>query len=326
MISRIFRTFAANRLVVVAGLLLATIQFSSAPSFAEDCPVIDYSKLSFGRAVPTANWKNADPVRVITWTSNATLIQTDQVSTPFSDTEQAWMQQAFDNFGEILDSVAFQKVESQADANISIGYTMLSKGKIPTETTGGTFGLWGFNSGLQKGGIQLLDPKLWPKNFPLFKSDKTFILPVQNEIGNVLGVPDVDPFGPKQSLISIYDTSKFNAYGQLKINDNDAAIIRQLYGESTCSSKYTTEERAKNLAADKIAGQQFLAKLAAPKSEPKSAPKSAPSATPSASPTPLSTASASTTAKATTITCAKGKLTKKVTKVKPVCPAGYKKK
>jgi hypothetical protein len=30
--------------------------------------------------------------------------------------------------------------------------------------------------------------------------------------------------------------------------------------------------------------------------------------------------------KKTTITCVKGKLTKKVTAVKPVCPAGYKKK
>ena len=32
------------------------------------------------------------------------------------------------------------------------------------------------------------------------------------------------------------------------------------------------------------------------------------------------------TAKKTTITCVKGKLTKKVTAVKPVCPTGYKKK
>jgi hypothetical protein len=303
-----------SRTLVAAGLLISTIHFSAAPSFAEDCPVIDYTKLSFGKAVPTARWKNSEPVRVITWSSNATSIQTDQVSTPFSDTEQSWMQQAFDNFGEILDSIAFQKVESQDDANIVIGYTALSKGKVPTETTGGNFGLWGFNPALAKGAIQLLDPKLWPKNFRLFKSDSTFILPVQNEIGNVLGVPDVDPMGPKQSLVTIYDTSKFDAYGQLKINDNDAAIIRQLYGESTCISKYTADARAKNLAADKIAGQQYLAKAAAP------------TPTPSATPTPSPIATASTSAKATTITCVKGKLTKKVTKVKPVCPAGYKKK
>jgi hypothetical protein len=307
---RISRTLAA------LGLLVATVQFLPTPALAEDCPVIDYAKLSFGKSVPTANWKSSSPVRVITWTSNATFIPPDQVSTAFSDIEQTWMQQAFDNYGEILDSIAFQKVNSQADADISIGYTMLSKGKIPTETTGGNFGLWGFMPSLQKGGIQLLDPKLWPKNFKFYKSDSTFILPIQNEIGNLLGVPDVDPFGPKQSLVTIYDTSKFDAYGQLKINDYDAAIMRQLYGESTCSSKYNAEARAKNLAADKIAGQQYLAKMATPTA----------SATPSASPSPSPSATVSTSAKATTITCIKGKLTKKVTMVLPVCPTGYKKK
>ena len=85
-----------SRTLVAAGLLISTIHFSAAPSFAEDCPVIDYTTLSFGKAVPTARWKNSEPVRVITWSSNATSIQTDQVSTPFSDTEQSWMQQAFD--------------------------------------------------------------------------------------------------------------------------------------------------------------------------------------------------------------------------------------
>ena len=35
---------------------------------------------------------------------------------------------------------------------------------------------------------------------------------------------------------------------------------------------------------------------------------------------------ASTAAKKTTITCVKGKTTKKVTAVKPKCPSGYKKK
>jgi hypothetical protein len=152
------------RVLLAAGMLLTTIHISTTPAIAEECPVIDYAKLSFGMAVPNANWKNSDPVRVITWSSNATSVVTDQVSTPFSETEQGWLQQAFDNYGEILDSVAFQRVESQAGANIVIGYTMLSKGKIPTETTGGNFGLWAFSSALQKAGIQLLDPKLWPKS------------------------------------------------------------------------------------------------------------------------------------------------------------------
>jgi hypothetical protein len=44
-------------------------------------------------------------------------------------------------------------------------------------------------------------------------------------------------------------------------------------------------------------------------------------------PTPTQTTTAkAAAAKKVTITCVKGKLVKKVTAVKPICPAGYKKK
>jgi hypothetical protein len=43
-------------------------------------------------------------------------------------------------------------------------------------------------------------------------------------------------------------------------------------------------------------------------------------------PTPTVVATVKPVAKKTTITCVKGKLTKKVTEIKPKCPAGYKKK
>jgi hypothetical protein len=44
------------------------------------------------------------------------------------------------------------------------------------------------------------------------------------------------------------------------------------------------------------------------------------------SPVPSASASPIAVAKKTTITCAKGKTSKKVTAIKPVCPSGYKKK
>jgi hypothetical protein len=75
------------------------------------------------------------------------------------------------------------------------------------------------------------------------------------------------------------------------------------------------------LAADKVAGQQYLAKLAAP------TPTPTPTPVVTATPTPTPTATATKAAvKATTITCVKGKLTKKVTAINPKCPTGYKKK
>jgi hypothetical protein len=49
--------------------------------------------------------------------------------------------------------------------------------------------------------------------------------------------------------------------------------------------------------------------------------------TPAPSATPSPSASAKpVTPKKTTITCVKGKTTKKVTAIKPTCPTGYKKK
>jgi hypothetical protein len=48
--------------------------------------------------------------------------------------------------------------------------------------------------------------------------------------------------------------------------------------------------------------------------------------TPTPSPTPTPSASPKPAAKAVTITCVKGKTSKKVTAVKPKCPAGFKKK
>ena len=45
-----------------------------------------------------------------------------------------------------------------------------------------------------------------------------------------------------------------------------------------------------------------------------------------ATPTPTPSASAKPVIKAVTITCIKGKTSKKVTAVTPKCPAGYKKK
>ena len=291
-----------TRLVVLALIGLSGIVVSPAQAVvADSCPVIDYSTFGFEKT-PAANWKNSEPVRVITWSSNETFIATDPVSTQFSPTEQAWLQEAFDSYGEILDSVAFQKITTPSSASIVIGYTLLSKGIIPTETTGGNFGLWMFNYG--SGAIQLLDAKLRPKNFTLFDSHDTFIHAVQNELGNMLGVPDVDAKGPKRALVTIYDTSKLATYGQVKINDYDAATMRQLYGESTCSSSYTAEARAANLAADKIAGEKSLTVRA----------------------TTTTTVAASTPAARTSITCVKGKTIKKVTALKPVCPAGYKKK
>jgi hypothetical protein len=62
-----------------------------------------------------------------------------------------------------------------------------------------------------------------------------------------------------------------------------------------------------------------------PSASPTPTPTPTPTITPIPSPTPTVIVTAAPITKKTTITCVKGKLVKKVTALKPVCPKGYKK-
>jgi hypothetical protein len=87
--------------------------------------------------------------------------------------------------------------------------------------------------------------------------------------------------------------------------DSHGMMVQSLDAINNAMSKYVTVLEALDAAVAKAA----VAKAAAAKA---AAAKAA--------------AAKAAALKKTTITCVKGKLTKKVTAVKPVCPAGYKKK
>ena len=296
----------------LAKVLLASLLFSSlfivnpSSAMAEDCPKVDLA--TYGLKVLNI-WKPENKVRVITWASNAKIIGPDEVSQPFTATEEAWLVEAINSWGSVLDSIAFVKVDGSQAPMLSVGYTKLTGGTYPTATTGGTFGLWAAKPEINKAIIRLLDSAHQYPGFDLFATRENFIKALQNEIGNVLGVSDypLKEMGPGPN-VTIFDNSKSRKYGQVELNDLDASIIRQAYGESTCPSAYTASARAANLVADAASGAAFLNPV-------------------SATPTPAATTTAIATApKKTSITCVKGKTSKKVTDVNPKCPAGYKKK
>jgi hypothetical protein len=296
----------------LAKVLLASLLFSSlfignpSSAMAEDCPKVDLA--TYGLKVLNI-WKPENKVRVITWASNAKIIGPDEVSQPFTVTEEAWLVEAINSWGSVLDSIAFVKVDGSQSPMLSVGYTKLTGGTYPTATTGGTFGLWAAKPEINKAIIRLLDSAHQYPGFDLFATRENFIKALQNEIGNVLGVSDypLKEMGPGPN-VTIFDNSKSRKYGQVELNDLDASIIRQAYGESTCPSAYTASARAANLVADAASGAAFLNPV-------------------SATPTPAATTTAIASApKKTSITCVKGKTSKKVTDVNPKCPAGYKKK
>jgi hypothetical protein len=286
-------------------LILSMLTFSPiTPAQAEECPKVDLA--TYGLKVLNT-WTSTKPVRVITWASNAKNLFSDPVTQPFTTTEEQWLIEAINGLGAVLEHIAFLKVDTASSPVLQIGFTALSKGTVATSaTSGGQWGLWKAEPGLNKAEIQLLDSAHRFAGSTAFTTKEDFIHRIQNEVGNMLGVSDYDVknLGPGKNL-TIFDTSKFGGYGRLTLSDLDTSILRTAYGESTCPSSYSDSARALNLIADQQEGEKYLASLA-----------------PTATATPTTSASK----KSTTITCIKGSSTKKVTAVSPKCPSGYKKK
>ena len=161
---------------------------------------------------------------------------------------------------------------------------------------------------------------------------KTFNLLVENNDGKDISFRLIPPSlmntDEAKKLISTAEVNRQNA--ELKVKEEAAAkAAAELKIKQEAEAKVAAELKAKQeaeakLAADKAAAelkakQEAEAKLAADKVAAELKAKQEAEAKAAAD-------KAAAASKKTTITCVKGKLTKKVTAVKPVCPKGYKKK
>ena len=144
-----------------------------------------------------------------------------------------------------------------------------------------------------------------------------------------------DVFTGSYDLVMRSDVARC-VYGFSKAPISATISVTNSSGASTVATTIFTEKSGwVRLAANgfTFSSPTISVKLDQEKAVVVPSPTPSPIASPTPTPvaTPVVTASAipapkPTVVKKTTITCVKGKLTKKVTAVKPVCPAGYKKK
>jgi hypothetical protein len=116
---------------------------------------------------------------------------------------------------------------------------------------------------------------------------------------------------PKEFAQCLWGSNISNARASVAVTNSD--------GTSNVATSVLSQDS--QMIYFKVAGftfstPQIKVKLEIPAVEP----------TPAASPTPIPVVTTKAAPKRTTITCVKGKTTKKVTALKPKCPAGYKKK
>jgi len=329
--------------VILLSLICINTFIPQQQARAEVCPVYNFQSIFFEEYYADKKWDNRSGNRSITWSANASVIHDESITRFFTPEELEWIRSAFQSWDDALDTVKFSEIPQSTQAEIVIGYVALTSAANQPGATGYWYAWW---SGNWRNRAAI---KLKASETSWFSVKNQFIHAVQHELGNVLGLGDIKP---TQDIASTQEDSWQPPYGPIPLSDYDIGMIRQLYGESTCPStfpnaaakaaaelkaKQEAEAAAAKAAAELKAKQEAELKAAAELKARLDAEAAAAKAAAELKAKQEAEAIAAAELKAkqeaeakaaslkkSTITCNKGKLTKKVTAVKPKCPSGYK--
>lgn len=302
-------TFLSLTLIISQTFALSSV------ARAEDCPKYDLDTLFAEEYFPGIKWDNSQGLKTITWSPYAKTIANQNIAREFKSDELQWLQIAFDSWDVALSTIKFQRVDNPINAEILIGITPLENNGFWTVQT---------SERIRRSGTIRIS-----STTPIILTREGFIEVTQSEIGNLLGLGDIQKTIENDSIMLDPDLPPF---GEEALNDFDIGLIRQFYGESTCKSAWPAElnqSKANWVATKAKALEQAQAKAdaeAAAKAKAELEAAERAKAEAEAKARAELEAQKANQAKRKTITCVKGKTVRKVTAVNPVCPKGFKKK
>jgi len=190
------------------------------------CPTFDFKHLFYADYKTGTHWDNSGGNLVITWSAKPQTVFDENVVREFSDQELQWVREAFISYDSVLSTVSFEEVTPEDLPEIVIGFVELSTSPKQVGAVG-YWNSWSKDGSRVRGSIKLKSDKAeW------FSNEHRFIHSVQHELGNTLGLGDIEPT-PKFS--SVLEDPWQPPYGSTRLSGTDRALLRQLYGESTCS-------------------------------------------------------------------------------------------
>lgn len=212
-----------KKIFIVALTSIFTLATSIYPSNAEVCKKIDLSSIFFEEYWAGHKWVESGQNKIITWTVNSKTIKDKTISRKFSQQEEDWIAISLKSWDDAIDSISFSKTNSD-DADISIGIV-----SIEDRNTLGYWTAWARDGIRFKATIEL--------NNLVFQSiDKdSFTDIVKHEIGNALGLGDIDP---RINIDSVQKEDEVGKSTSLHLSNDDIIMIRQVYGESTCQNSW----------------------------------------------------------------------------------------
>lgn len=282
---------------------------------AEDCAKHDLATIFDEEFFPEVKWDTSSKPRIINWSTNVQSVNNVSIARPFSPNELELLQLSFDAWDLALESINFQRVDDASKAEILVGLTPIQNN-----------GFWTIEVSekvRKKGTIQI------SSTTPIILTREGFIEIAQSEIGNLLGLGDIQHKIEQESVMFDPDLPPF---GEEVLSDFDVELIRQFYGESTCRSQWPAAlVRAKESWQTKKAVNQADAQARAQEKADMDA-KAKAQAELEAQIKAKEEAEAKARAaleaqkRQKTIVCIKGSKTKRVTGVSPKCPKGYKRR
>jgi len=188
------------------------------------CPTYDLASLFFEDYYPGTRWGLPGSVTTIRWTPFATVVHTEVVARAFSNAELALVREAFAAWDAALSSIEFREVAGDKPADVAIGWTAL--GGVGNADVAYWTGTW-FDDGVRfDGSIRLRATSTF-----LSAGGAQFRHTVLHELGNLLGLGDIRP---TDGIASTQEDPLQPPYVAGELGAFDRALIRQVYGESTC--------------------------------------------------------------------------------------------
>jgi hypothetical protein len=191
---------------------------------AATCPTYDLASLFYDDYYAGTAWTAPGTTRTVRWTPFATTVHTEAVTRPFSEAELSLVRESFAAWDAALDSISFTEVTGDAPAEITIGWTPVADQGTSADAYWN--GWWGGDRIRTRATIRLRASSAF-----LSAGGVGFKHGVMHELGNALGLGDIRP---RDDIESTQEDPWQPPYGPATVGAFDRAVIRQMYGESTC--------------------------------------------------------------------------------------------
>ena len=212
---------------LVFALLAAVPSSYVANAAIQRCPIYNFKNLFYADFGSGTHWDNTGGNLVITWSAGSQTIFDEAVVRDFSDQELEWTREAIASYDSVLSTVSFEEVDPADSPSIVLGFVELKSSPNQAGAVG-YWNSWSIDGSRVRGSIKFKSNAAgW------FSNKHRFIHSMQHELGNTLGLGDIEPT-PKFS--SVLEDPWQPQYKSSYLSRTDRALVRQLYGESTCSA------------------------------------------------------------------------------------------